>query len=246
MAAAQPARFSAPGDDIADWMAQRWRDIANLGPEAEDAGRRLWAQATRSSQNLSAPNPSDEYALGAQYLSGGAASTRSASQQQGAPSQSPPPNSVDYTIDDGDWSNYPWPGNDAASSQAFGGGGLLQLASTPGNFWDYVTKGCVNCHGRYTPGTTPPVWGQTPLPPNALPRSGSSGGGGFRPQDSYPQCEQQEQRDRGICAQQPTAKAQAVCMESAVRRRIYCDTNHGEIGSPDLFTARRKSGRPWP
>jgi hypothetical protein len=36
MAAAQPARFGASGDDIADWMAQRWRDIANLGPEAED------------------------------------------------------------------------------------------------------------------------------------------------------------------------------------------------------------------
>ena len=31
MAAAQPAQSGAPGDDIADWMAQRWRDIANLG-----------------------------------------------------------------------------------------------------------------------------------------------------------------------------------------------------------------------
>jgi hypothetical protein len=41
MAAAEPARFSAPSDDIANWMAERWRDIANLEPEAEDAGRRL-------------------------------------------------------------------------------------------------------------------------------------------------------------------------------------------------------------
>ena len=56
----------------------------------------------------------------------------------------------------------------------------------------------------------------------------------------------EEPNDRGICAQQPTEQAQAVCMESAVRRRIYCDNNHGEIGSPDLFTARRKTGRRWP
>lgn len=245
MAAAQPARFGAPGDDIADWMAQRWRDIANLGPEAEDAGRRLWAQATRSGQNLSAPNPSDVYALGAQHLSGGTLNRSSPSQQRGVP-QSPATSADDNTADNGDWSDYPWLGNDKGSPQAFGGGGLLQHATAPGSFWDYFRpQGCANCHGRYTPETMPPVWGQTPLPPNVLPRSGS-GGGGSEPRERYPQCEQQERNDRGICAQQPTEQAQAVCMESAVRRRIYCDNNHGEIGSPPLYTARRNSGRRWP
>jgi hypothetical protein len=247
MAAAQPARFGASGDDIADWMAQRWRDVVNLGPEAEDAGRRLWAQATRTGQDLSAPNLSDVYALGAQYLSGGAASADSAPLQQGAPSQSATPNADDNSTDHGDWSDYPWPGNYAASGPAFGQRGLLQLAAAPAGLGDYLTaKGCVSCHGRYGPGTTPPVWGQNPLPPTVLPRQSSSGGGGSQPKDDYPQCEQQERNDRGICAQQPTAQAQAVCMESAVRRRIYCDSNHGEIGSPDLFTAYRKSGRRWP
>ena len=52
MAAAQPARFSAPSDDIANWMAERWRDIANLRPEAEDAGRRLWALTLQSGSGL--------------------------------------------------------------------------------------------------------------------------------------------------------------------------------------------------
>jgi hypothetical protein len=243
MAAAQPARFGAPGDDIADWMAQRWRDIANLGPEAEDAGRRLWAQATRSGQDVAAPNPSDVYALGAPYLSGNGAGTGSASQQQDDPSQSLASSASDNTANGSDWSDYPWSGDDAPSPPSYGPGGLLQLAASPYNdFWDHW---CANCHGPM-PGILPPSWGQSLFPPNVLPRSGSSGGGGSQPQDSHPQCEQQEQQDRGICAQQPTAKAQAVCMESAFRRRVYCDKNHGEIGSPALFTARRKSGRPWP
>jgi hypothetical protein len=245
MAAPQPARFSAPGDDIANWMAQRWQDIANLGPEAEDAGRRLWAQATRSGQNLSAPNPSDVYALGAQFLNG-AASSPADSQQQADPSQAATSDTGNSPTDGDDWSDYSWPDDDATSPSAFGQGGLLQLAAAPTRgFWDYWgVPGCANCHG-YTPDTLPPYGGQSPFPPSVLPRSGGSGGGGSQPQEKYPQCEAQERNDRGICAQQPTPQAQAVCMESAVRRRIWCEKNDGEIGSPDLFTARRKSGRPW-
>lgn len=248
MAAAQSARFSAPSDDIANWMAERWRDIANLGPEAEDAGRRLWALATRSGQDISAPNPSDVYALGAKFLNGGTANSAAASQKQPDPSQSAAPGASDDPTDDDDWSDYPWHSGNAPSPPAFGQGGLLQLAAAPGKgFWDYWSvPGCANCHG-HTPDTLPPYGGLSPLPPNVIPRSGNSGGGGpSQNPEKYPQCETQESNDRGICAQQPTAKAQAVCMETAIKRRIWCDNNHGEIGSPDLFTARRKSGRPWP
>lgn len=124
MAAAQPARFGAHGDDIADWMAQRWRDIANLGPEAGDAGRRLWAEATRSGQNLSAANPSDVYALGAQYLSGRTAAL--GAPQQVDPSQSYAPDPSGNSAGGDDWSN------------PLGQGGLFQLAAAPGKgFWDY-------------------------------------------------------------------------------------------------------------
>jgi len=149
MAAAQPARFSAPSDDIANWMAERWRDIANLGPEAEDAGRRLWALATRSGQDISTPNPSDVYALGAQFLNGGTANSAAALQQQPDPSQSAAPDTSDNPTDDDDWSDYPWLGGDATSPPAFGQGGLLQLAAAPGKgFWDYWSvPGCANCHG---------------------------------------------------------------------------------------------------
>jgi hypothetical protein len=104
---------------------------------------------------------------------------------------------------------------------------------------------CSSCHG-YTPNPFPPDGGRSPFPPNVTPRSGSSGGGGPQRKEKYPQCEMQERNDRGICAQQPTPKAQAVCVESAVRRRIWCDNNGGEIGTPSLFTARYKSGRRWP
>ncbi|MGZ3371336.1 MAG: hypothetical protein ACXU8X_20650, partial [Caulobacteraceae bacterium] len=81
MAAAQPAQFGAPGDEITDWMAQRWRDVAKLGPEAEAAGRRLWAQATRSGQDLAAHSPSDLQALGARSLSRKTQPRPAASQQ---------------------------------------------------------------------------------------------------------------------------------------------------------------------
>ena len=82
MAAAQPVQLSAPGDDIADWMAQRWRDVTKLGPEAQAMGRQLWAQATNSGQDVAAPNPSDVRALDARALGQGVQSQPSVSQQQ--------------------------------------------------------------------------------------------------------------------------------------------------------------------
>ena len=223
MAAAQPARFGAPGGDIADWMAQRWRDIANLGPEAADAGRRLWAQATRSGQNVSAPNPSDIYALGAQYLSGRAGSAGSASQQQGDPSQSRP-NASGNTADDGGWSDYPWQSDNATSPAASDRSGLLQLAAAPGKgFWDYWgVQGCANCHG-YRPDTLPPYGGQSPFPPNSLPRRGGYGGGGSGSTDSGgnasgrnpPQCAIQYDHDSEICRSLPAWDARQRCWASA-------------------------------
>lgn len=71
MADAQPASSPMGDDDISQWMAQRWRDVQNLGGQAEAAGRNLWAQATQAGQNLSAPNPSDIAAIGARFLNGG-------------------------------------------------------------------------------------------------------------------------------------------------------------------------------
>jgi hypothetical protein len=64
--------------------------------------------------------------------------------------------------------------------------------------------------------------------------------------EKYPQCEMQERQDRGICAQQPTEPAKAVCNASATDRRVWCEEHQGEIGSPDLTTAWRKNGRRWP
>lgn len=76
MAAAQPVQSRVGDGDIADWMAQRWRDVAKLGPEAEAAGRRLWAQTIGSGQDLAASTPAQVRALGAQSL-GNAAQTNS-------------------------------------------------------------------------------------------------------------------------------------------------------------------------
>ena len=87
MAATQPAQLSATDDDIADWMAQRWRDVAKPSPEAQAMGRQLWAQAKRSGQNLAAPHPSDLRARGSRFLGQGAHANPLASQQQADSSQ---------------------------------------------------------------------------------------------------------------------------------------------------------------
>ena len=125
--------------------------------------------------------------------------------------------------------------------------GSYQLAeAAPRGKWDYWSfRGCRSCHG-YTPETLPPVGGHSPLPPSYSPRSGGSDWSSSRPKrDDRKQCEIQERRDRNTCGQQPTDQAKAVCHGTASDRRAHCDRT-GEIGEPDLFTARRKSGRPWP
>jgi hypothetical protein len=71
MALGQATQPGADNGDIGTWMAHRWRDVSNLGAQAEVTGRDLWAQATRAGQNLTAPNPSDVVALGARFLNGG-------------------------------------------------------------------------------------------------------------------------------------------------------------------------------
>lgn len=136
-----------------------------------------------------------------------------------------------------------------ARQMAAGAQGRAQLSTaSPRGSWDYWgVPGCANCHG-HTPDTLPPVGGgRSPFPPNVYPRSGdtngSSGAGPGR-QDRK-QCEMQEANDRRVCSQQPTADAKAVCNATATDRRVHCDDT-GEIGDPDLFTARRKSGRRWP
>jgi hypothetical protein len=135
-------------------------------------------------------------------------------------------------------------GASAASDASY----QLAAAASP-SFWDYWSPhGCAGCHG-YTPGTLPPIGGQSPFPPTYSPRTGDGGGSGGafgQPREKFPQCEMQERQDRGICAQQPTEPAKAVCNASATERRVWCDHHQGEIGTPSLDTARRKSGRPWP
>jgi hypothetical protein len=91
MADAQSSSSPANQDDIAHWMAQRWRDVQSLGGQAETAGRNLWAQATRAGQNLAAPNPSDIAALGARFLNGGNSSAGSPATQLTDPQFAPSP-----------------------------------------------------------------------------------------------------------------------------------------------------------
>ena len=79
-------------DDINNWMAQRWRDVRNLGALAEATGRNMWAQATRAGQNLAAPNPSDISALGARFLNGANASGPAAAAQNSTTQSTPTPN----------------------------------------------------------------------------------------------------------------------------------------------------------
>ena len=123
--------------------------------------------------------------------------------------------------------------------------GQIQLAaaSQPG-FWDHWSiRGCQNCHG-YTPGTLPPVPGQAPPWGTSWYSHGYSGGG-FSAPDDRKQCEMQLNSDGGICAQQPTAKAGAVCRKTASDRWKHC-LRTGELDDPTLFRARRKDGRYWP
>lgn len=111
-------------------------------------------------------------------------------------------------------------------------------------------ESCVTCHGRLPPRLPPlplpPPFGPFPWPIGPFPQFRDiPGARPERPDRDRKQCEMQELRDRGICSQQPTEKARAVCNETASERRVHCDST-GEIGEPDLFRARRNDGRPWP
>lgn len=81
MADAQPASSPVGDDDVTQWMAQRYRDVQNLGGQAEAVGRTLWAQATRAGQNLLAPNPGDIAAIGARFLNSSNVFNESAGQR---------------------------------------------------------------------------------------------------------------------------------------------------------------------
>lgn len=144
-------------------------------------------------------------------------------------------------------------GQDGLQHQAFLGGlndgvyhpgqGEVQSTLAASSPWN-----CSTCHA---PLPLPPL---LPLPPQLQPlvpllRSIPPPWGGPAPEprrDKYPQCETQERQDRGICAQQPTEPAKAVCNASATDRRVWCDEHQGEIGFPDLTTAKRRDGRRWP
>jgi hypothetical protein len=189
-------------------------------------------------------NPSDVYALGAQFLNGGMADSAAASRQQADPSQAAAPDTSDNPADDQDGSDYPWLSNDAASPSAFGQAGLLQLAAAPGrSFWDYWgVPGCANCHG-YAPGTLPPNGGHFPLPPNAIPRSGNpNGGSGSAGSDGSgsgrnpPQCAVQYDNDSEICRSLNAPDARQRCWASAAQREGYCIRSKGEVGYPSLVT----------
>jgi len=119
----------------------------------------------------------------------------------------------------------------------------LQSTPTAWSAWN-----CSTCHA---PLPLPPL---LPLPPQLQPlapllRNIPPSWGGPAPEprrEKYPQCEMQERQDRGICAQQPTEPAKAVCNASATDRRVWCEEHQGEIGSPILTTAKRRDGRRWP
>jgi len=177
-------------------------------------------------------------------------------QPEGVQSDSPTDGSDDDTgsVDDSQatWTQVGpsrWRSSPASAAGAPPDGSHQVAAAASPAFWDYWSpRGCASCHG-YTPRTLPPIGGQSPFPPTYSPRTGSGGGSGGtsgQPRDKYPQCEMQERQDRGICAQQPTDRAKAVCNASATDRRSWCDNHEGEIGTPDLKTAYRKDGRRWP
>lgn len=122
-----------------------------------------------------------------------------------------------------------------------------QPAAGKARKWGYWGVGsCRNCHG-YTPETLPPLGGHSPGPPSWLPfsRSGPPRSSLRRPSKDRPECEMQERSDLAICSRQPTEDAKAECYGTVTRRRSQCDLT-GDLGKPPLFTARRRSGRPYP
>ena len=118
----------------------------------------------------------------------------------------------------------------------------VQLAATSPGFWDYWSpRGCANCHG-YTPGTLPPVGGQSPFPPGYSPRAGGgSGQGGSRPERrDKKECDLQYDSDSQICGRLPSPRDVAICKGTASERYAHCLRPDGTIGFPRLET---KGGR---
>ncbi len=125
-----------------------------------------------------------------------------------------------------------WQGErDADSSQSRSGRYQL-AAAAPRGFWDYWgVRGCQSCHG-YTPGTLPPIGGNSPIPPGYSPRSGGGSGDSARPREEWsdrPQCNQQFETDRKICQAAKSPK----CWENQTKRLGYCSAT-GEVGTPPL------------
>ena len=121
-------------------------------------------------------------------------------------------------------------------------GPYVQVAATSPGFWDYWSpRGCANCHG-YTPGTLPPLGGQSPFPPGYSPRSGGgSGQGGSQPERrDKKECDLQLDSDSQICGRLRSPSDIAICRDTASRRYAYCLRPDGTIGFPPLET---KGGR---
>lgn len=129
--------------------------------------------------------------------------------------------------------------------------GTVALAAAEKSTAPRVPLDCLSCHGRappFGPIPLPPPLGRWQLRPGVLPSFFRDMPGGAPPpprREERKQCEMQEQRDVGTCSQQPTEAAKAECYSNIPKRRYHCDQT-GEIGIPDLFTARRRSGRRWP
>lgn len=135
-------------------------------------------------------------------------------------------------------------GNSATASPDPGAHAVQMAATAPG-FWDHWSpRSCANCHG-YTPGTLPPVGGQSPFPPSYSPRSGGAGGrGGSQPdRGDKKECDLQHESDSQVCGRLRAPNDVAICRQSASERYAHCLKPNGTIGFPDLETrgGRRRS-----
>lgn len=117
-------------------------------------------------------------------------------------------------------------------------GAPAPVAAPSRGFWNYWSpQGCASCHG-YTPGTLPPLGGQSPLPPTYSPRSGGANGqGGSRPhRDDREECHQQYASDSQICARLRSPRDIAICRDTASKRYANCLPIDGRLDFPALET----------
>jgi hypothetical protein len=197
------------GEALRRWYLRTPDEIE--GERAAAAERAYDAFFSQSDRKVASPRPRfGNTARGAKD-----ASSIGADQEHGAPGDAPLS-----------------PAADSRASQ------YVQVAATTPGFWDYWSpRGCANCHG-YTPGTLPPVGGQSPLPPSYSPRSGSGNGqGGSQPdRREKKECEQQLESDTQICGRLPRRDDIAICRATASDRYAYCLRPDGTIGFPHLET----------